>query len=231
MPSNLHIISDLRIAMETNQDLELMVTYKGIPVISKAKIVEIDGDMITLITHDPGLICIAKKDRLSILGSESLDPSSAQVGGVALQKREVRLQNFSDLGNRLGERMTVRVETETPIAICLESQDLRVEGEMVDISLQGAGLRISSGQYSPALKPGAQILASFDLPSGSIRIKCTVVSGAKREDHYRLSILFIENGEKMRRIFHYLVDRRKEIEEELLSEYQTAMEKINRGDE
>ena len=53
MISNIQIISDFRLAMEMRHELEPMVTFKGVPVICKVRITQIDGETVTLVTHDP----------------------------------------------------------------------------------------------------------------------------------------------------------------------------------
>ena len=85
MISNIQIISDLRLAMEMRQELELMVTFKGVPVICKAKVTQIDGENVTLVTHDPGLIRIEYEKKISVLGSEFFEPSTAKVVKVDIR--------------------------------------------------------------------------------------------------------------------------------------------------
>ena len=47
MLSNIQIISDFRLAMEMRHVLEPMVTFKGVLVIYKARITQIDGETVT----------------------------------------------------------------------------------------------------------------------------------------------------------------------------------------
>jgi hypothetical protein len=222
MTSNQQIISDLRLAMDMNQHLELMVNFKGVPVISKAQIRDIDGEMVTMSTSDPGLVVLSTSPQTSILGSDYFEPSTAKVQEVDIQSGKVVLHDFSYLGNRLGERMLIRVEPQAPIPLKLEFEEQAVDGELVDISLSGAGIRIPSAKYTPLLKPGAVIQLKFELPNGMIAMSGTVLSGNRSIDLYRLSIRFGQNGEQKERIFKYLVDRRSQIEKELLAEFEKA---------
>jgi len=146
MTSNQQIISDLRLAMDMHQHLDLMVIYKGVPVISKAEIKDIQGDIVTMITHDPGLVCLRTSPQTSILGSDYFEPSAAKIQKVEIQSGEVVLDEFTYLGTRLGERMIIRVEPAAPIPLKLEFEDQAIDGELVDISLGGGGVRIPGGK-------------------------------------------------------------------------------------
>jgi hypothetical protein len=222
MISNIQILSDLRLAMEMRQELELMVTFKGVPVICKAKVTQIDGENVTLTTRDPGLIRIEHEKKISVLGSEFFEPSTAKVTKVDIQSGTLQLTNFSYLGTRLGERMMMRVEPKEPIRVALESENLAFEGDIVDMSLNGIGIRIDQPNYNPSLKPGTTIKTAFDLPNHHITLEGTVLSSIRAGNTYRLSLRFNQNGPQKIAIFRYLIDRRAEIENELKADYDHA---------
>jgi len=223
MTSNLQIQSDLRLAMEMKQTLEIMVFYKGVPVICKAQINTIEGNIVTMVTPDSGIVCIKPGSKVSILGSDYFEPSSARVVDADNRSGRLHLHDFSYLGNRLGERMIVRVEPKEPIPVIIISMDQRIEAEVVDLSLNGAGIRLQPGEYYPSLKPGALVNASFDLPAEAIELDATVISGTKVADRFRISIGFTGNGARKAAIFRYLIDRRSEIEQEIIAEYQQSI--------
>jgi PilZ domain len=225
MISNIQILSDLRLAMEMRQELELMVTFKGVPVICKAKVTQIEGETVTLVTRDPGLIRIEHENKISVLGSEFFEPSTAKVIKVDIHSGTLELNNFSYLGTRLGERMMMRVEPKEPIRVSLESESLLFDGEIVDMSLNGIGIRIDQPNYNPSLKPGTTIKTSFDLPNSRIEMEGTVLSSVKAGNIYRLSLRFNQNGPQKIAIFRYLIDRRAEIENELKSDFERARNK------
>jgi hypothetical protein len=227
MISNIQIISDLRLAMEMRHELELMVTFKGVPVICKAKVTQIDGENVTLVTHDPGLIRIEHEKKISVLGSEFFEPSTAKVIKVDIKTGTLELSNFSYLGTRLGERMMMRVEPNEPIQVSIDSEGLSFDGEIVDLSLNGIGIRIDQANYNPSLKPGTTIKTTFDLPNGRTVMEGTVLSSIKAGNTYRLSVRFNENGPHKIAIFRYLIDRRAEIESELKSDFKHARDKTN----
>ena len=227
MISNIQIVSDLRLAMEMRHELELMVTFKGVPVICKARVTQIDGEIVTLVTHDPGLIRIQKEKKISVLGSEFFEPSTAKVLNVDITSGALQLSNFSYLGTRLGERMMMRAEPKEPIRVSLESENLSFDGDIVDLSLNGIGIRIDQANYNSSLKPGTTIKTTFNLPKGLTVMDGTVLSSVKSGDSYRLSVRFNEIGPPKIAIFRYLIDRRTEIENELKSDYEQALGAAN----
>jgi hypothetical protein len=227
MISNIQILSDLRLAMEMRHKLELMVTFKGVPVICKARVTQIDGETVTLVTHDPGLIRIEREKKISVLGSEFFEPSTAKVLNMDIANGTLQLCNFSYLGNRLGERMMMRAEPKEPIRISLESENLSFDGDIIDLSLNGIGIQIDQANDTSSLKPGTTIKTTFDLPKGHTVMDGTVLSTVRSGKTYRLSVRFNENGPPRIAIFRYLIDRRAEIEGELKSDYERALGKAN----
>jgi hypothetical protein len=222
MISNIQIISDLRLAMEMRQELELMVTFKGVPVICKARVIQIDGETVSLSTRDPGIVRFESEKKVSVLGSEYFEPSTAKVIQVEIPSGTLKLSDFSYLGTRLGERMMMRVEPKEPIRVSLESESLSFDGEIVDLSLNGIGVLINQANYNPSLKPGTTIRTSFDLPNGHTVVEGTVLSSVKAGNNYRLSLRFNQEGPQKISIFRYLIDRRAEIESELKSDFEKA---------
>jgi hypothetical protein len=222
MISNIQIISDLRLAMEMRQELELMVTFKGVPVICKARVTQIDGEIVSMTTRDPGIVRFEHEKKVSVLGSEYFEPSTAKVIQTDIRSGALKLSDFSYLGTRLGERMMMRVEPKEPIRISLESESLSFDGEIVDLSLNGIGVLIDQANYNPSLKPGTTIRTIFDLPNGHTVVEGTVLSSVKAGNNYRLSLRFNQEGSQKITIFRYLIDRRAEIESELKSDFEKA---------
>ncbi|MFM8320880.1 MAG: PilZ domain-containing protein [Chloroflexota bacterium] len=222
MASNQQILSDLRVVMEARHELELMNIYKGVPFICKAWIDRIDGEQAVLRAQGPSLVCLAAEKRTRVLGSDYFEPSQAQALSVDLQHNEIVLANFSYLGAHLGERMVVRVEPRADLAVWIDCEGRRATGQVADLSMSGMGVRFPINAYLPVLKPGASILAGLELPSGPVSLGGTVISSTRAADQYRISVRFVAEQAHRLAIFHYLVDRRAEIEQELAEEYERA---------
>ncbi len=224
MPSNPQIMSDLRLVMEMKHDLELMNTFKGVPFICKARVQNIEGDLVEMETHDPGLVCMDREKQTKVLGSDYFEPSMAHVVSIDFANGVILLNQFSYLGTKLGERMIVRVEPKEPVAILIESERKKITGTLADLSLSGIGVFVDMSDYLPVLKPGTNVQVNLQLPNDSIALAGTILSALKISERYRLSIRFAPNGQQQKIvIFHYLVDRRAQIEEELRNEYQSIL--------
>ncbi|MBN1149134.1 MAG: PilZ domain-containing protein [Anaerolineales bacterium] len=223
MASNQQILSDLRLIMEADHALELLTNYKGVPFICKAKIGAIGADNVSIQAQDPAMICLLRDKQIRVLGSDYFEPSVAQIDSFDLFTGKAVLSDFSYLGTKLGERMIVRVEPKSPIDVHLKSEGLSTAGPLIDLSINGLGLRIGQADYSPTLKPGTSIQVNMQLPSGEISSRATVLSVVRTNEYYRLSMRFAGNDTQKKLIFQYLVDRRTEIEEELKDEYERAL--------
>ena len=223
MVSNPQIISDLKVIQDVDHELEILTIYKGVPFICKASILEIEGDNVKVQAQSPYIVCLLKDKKPRILGSDYFEPSIASVSSLDIHTGKIELTNFSYVGTKLGERMIVRVVPKNNILVNLSVEELMVTGEMADISINGMGVRIDSAMYNTLLKPGTNINLNFKLPTGEITLSGTVLSALKLGASYRLSIRFSHNGDHKIIIFRYLIDRRAEIEQELLADYQTAL--------
>jgi hypothetical protein len=219
MASNPQILSDLRVIHEADHQVELLTTYKGVPFICRAKIEELTDEHVQLRTTDESMVCLETDKKPRVLGSDYFEPSVAEVISIDLHSGLVDLHNLSYVGTKLGERMIIRVEPENSIPIDLLLDDFNVEGVIADISLNGIGVRVPVDGYNQTLKPGTLVNTHFNLPNGKIQLSGIVLSVLKLEYFYRLSIKFEQDGDQKTRIFHYLVDRRGDIQRELYQLY------------
>lgn len=223
MPSTPQIISDLMMVMQLDHELELMNTFKGVPFICKARVLNIDGDNVSLQTSGPGIVCLERERQTKVLGSDYFEPSVAHTVSVDFRTGIIVLQNFSYLGTKLGERMTVRVEPKDPVDVLIINQTQKTSGELADLSLSGVGVHIAQAQYSPALKPGTLVLVHMELSGKPIEVEGTVLSVLKLDDAQRVAIRFTQERGHRLEIFRYLVDRRAQIEKELQAEYEAVL--------
>lgn len=225
MTSNQQILSDLQLMHEANQEVELLSTYKGVPFICKAQILEISAEKVRLKANDPALVCLHDGNQARVLGSEYFEPASAQVLHLNLHEGLLDLGDFSYVGTKLGERMIVRVEPHSSAPVTLHGESQRTAGELADISLNGMGVRLAQSDYHALLRPGTIMKISVSLPAGDIQVNGTVMSVTRLPEAYRLAIRFNKLGAEKTTIFRYLIQRRAEIEEELQQAYAAALAK------
>lgn len=222
MSSNQQILSDLHLMQEANQEVELLTTYKGVPFICKAHIVEITPEKVRLQTSCAAIVCLNAGEQTRLLGSEYFEPASVLILGRNIREGTLELGEFSYVGTKLGERMTVRVEPDGSLPVELKGESHHTHGELADISLNGAGVRLAQSDYHALLRPGASLKLVAALPAGQIQVASTVMSVTRLPESYRLALRFNQPGPEKTLIFHYLIERRAEIEAELAQAYQQA---------
>jgi hypothetical protein len=118
--------------------------------------------------------------------------------------------------------MIVRVEPKEPIPVRLENQDQVTTVELVDLSLNGMGVRVESDSYSAFLKPGTAVQVGMHLPKEEVRLDGNVLTAIRSGSAYRLSVRFVPGSPHRVAVFRYLIDRRAEIAIELEEEYEQA---------
>ena len=219
MSSNQQIISDLKLMQETDQELELLNTYKGVPLTFKARILSIEEEKAKLCTEDPLAICLEEEKITRLLGNDFFDPAIASVLSYNAISGIIELGNFSYSGAKLGDRMIVRVEPKDAIEVKITNEDRTIITDLVDISISGIGIRILNANYTPFLKPGTVVQMDMHLDTGDISLGGMILSITKTPDFYRLSIRFAQNDNQKILIFRYLIDRRAEIRQELKQHY------------
>ncbi len=222
--SNLQVMMDLQLALNSKQPLELMTTYKGVPVINRAAIKSIGEELVTLIAEPAvGLVSLRNQTHTTILGSEYFDPASASIVQVKLDSREVVLRDFAYLGERLAERRRLRVEPQSTTMVALKLDVIETLGEIADLSLNGVGIRIRARNDDLRVKPGKQVQLRYELPEGAIQITGRILGSARLSGFRRISVHFNPNRDQKNRIYQYLVARREQIDHEMEKEYHEWM--------
>lgn len=209
--------------MDFDHQLELMNTYRGVPFICKARVLNVQDDQVEIETHDPALICLVQQKQTRVLGSDYFEPAVASVVQVDLLHGMALLNRFTYQSTRLGERMIVRVEPKAPIPVQIKTEDQSTNVELVDLSLNGMGVRVATSEYNVSLKPGTNIQASMQLLNEEILLGGNILTAIRSSGAYRLSIRFLPNNPQRVSIFRYLIDRRKEIALELQEDYDQAL--------
>jgi hypothetical protein len=212
--------------MDFDHQLELMNTYRGVPFICRAKVQNVRDDRVEIETHDPALVCLAKQKQTKILGSDYFEPAVARTESVDLVNSKATLTHFSYQSTRLGERMIVRVEPKEPIPVRIENEDQITTVELVDLSLNGMGVRVDGPNYSAFLKPGTAVQVGMRLPKEEIRLAGNILTAIRSGNSYRLSVRFLPGSPYRVTIFRYLIDRRAEIAIELGQEYEQALRDV-----
>ena len=224
MPSNPIILSDLALIKEARHPVELLSIYKGVPFVCTASIEQIEGENVELHASDKSLACLEIDGQARLLGSHYFEPAVGRVKSLDLGRGQIKLCDFSYAGARLGERMIMRVEPRQPVPVDIECAGQTCQGQIVDISFSGLGAWVRKDDFQPALKPGAELTLRFALQEKAFSLPGVILSLSKVPQHQRISVRYSQGWQEKLDIFHYLVDRRAEIEQEVLELYQAALQ-------
>ena len=221
MPINTQVKKDLLANLGVEHGLELMNLYKGVPLVYKATLAKVGDDGIQMVVAAPESICLLWEQSTIILDDRSSLALKAQVGSFLIEEGSVELINIQYTDRGFGVRTMVRVEPVEPIPIKISRNNQTTEGEILDISLTGFGIRVSS-LVDPPYQTRDPVGLALNLAGKEIRPSGTVISVIENDGESRLAVHFSENESVPFEIAHYITHRRAEIRQELREAYEAA---------
>jgi hypothetical protein len=213
------IISDLQYVMETSQELDILNFYKSFPITCKASVEGIDRDVVTLKVQRPGSVCLEAQEQTVILSRGLPEAVRARVVSFDLVSGQLKLDDFSYVGSRFGERMIARVQPDESINVEMEIEGQQFTGQLADVSLSGIGV------FSTSSIPqrGQMVQLTLPLPEGLITLPGKVLNLSETpEGQNRLSIGFTRNAQEIAVVMRYIKDRRIEILDEIEQMYERS---------
>jgi len=222
MDTNAQIISDLQHKIGFQKPLDFLNDWKGIPVIVKGYIQEVQNEAIVFRLEPPDSICFARNEYTLILHGIFIMGIQARILACDLQNGIAELGEFTYSNRGFGERATVRVQPDAPITAELSFDKTTISCKVLDISLNGFGLSTKSiGDLKDA--KGKAICIKLRLLEQEIEIPGTVVGIFLKEDSLRLAISFAQDAPNHDVISRYIAHRRVEIRQEIQTAYQEAV--------
>lgn len=234
MDTNAQIISDLQHKIGFQQSLDFLSDWKGVPVIVRGYIQEVQNEKIIFRLEPPDSICFAHDEYALILHDIFIMGIQGRILSFDPQKGIAELGKFSYLNRGFGGRVTVRVEPDTPIPAelvlpeapipeKLEMDEATISCQVLDISFNGFGLLTkSTGNLKDA--KGKPIHLKLRLLDQEIEIPGTLVGIFSKEDSLRLAMSFAQDAPNQAVIAHYIARRRAEIRQEIQTAYSEAVE-------
>ena len=218
MPTHEIIQQRLAAALRANRPLELLSGFKGVPVRFKAALLEIQAEGIIIQTSQPEAVCLDLDREVVVLGEGGDEALRADVVEVQMATGRARLARLRHAGDRLGNRLTVRVEPQTPIQVRLTLGGQTVVAQMVDLSMGGMAAQVAEVPPGVALKAHVMAPVAFDLPSGLVEMVGLIRSVRPEGTGKRLGISFPQDA-NVSVIVGYVLQRRVEILAELQQKY------------
>jgi hypothetical protein len=158
--------SQFELAARNQSRIQLMNSYKGLPVGSEGTILQVDRDVIRVKCELPQLACLQLEKQTYMKGPDLQGTIQAQSLSLDITRQEAILYNFGRVKGDIGQRSQVRVEPETPVTVLLQAgyHAAAVKGGLLDICTSGVGIYLDRILYSPRLYAvGADLNIQFTL--------------------------------------------------------------------
>lgn len=213
------ILPNLRAAMKAKRPLDLLSSFKGVPVRYKASIQQIQDEVVTVQTPRPEAVCLEVEREVVVLGEGAEEALRADVVSVELASGLAHLSHLRFADSRLGNRLTVRVQPREPMPLRLEAGGETFTGHVTDISMGGLAVKILSPDPALLLKVRAPVRVAFNLPAGATELVGVISSVKAAAAGKRLGIAFPQDAQ-VSAIVGYVLQRRVEILAELRAAYE-----------
>lgn len=216
------ILDDLKRLARTEEPVDLLNTYKGIPVLIKGKLTQVGADRVVVrFEKQFEAVCLTLENKTTLLSDVLAGPVNATALAVDLKAGTAILTQFDSLHNKIGDRMTLRVAPHDVIPVRLYSGRLHLTATVADVSMSGLGLYISPPDKAEPLrrKAVAQLVLKLDGPE--IELSGTINYIKFEAGACRLGVALVQTREA-RSLVHYIHKRQEAILAELKALYQAA---------
>ncbi len=170
--------------------VELLNSFKGVPILCRSKIESATPGGVVLIAEPPESVCLEWAEHTAILSDMLPDTVSARIKSFDILTGRVELGGLAYMSGRFGERTTVRVEPDSALKVTLEADGDKVEGELVDLSLDGASVQAALQGSEEWLKRRTSIRLTVHLPASDVTLSGSVRYVAPVGKIYRLGVGF-----------------------------------------
>jgi hypothetical protein len=153
--------------LKESEPVRFVNTYFGMPVNYSAKLLAIEGEHLSFQVSKAQIICM-RRDRFTYLISSLLPiVLKARVVRLDLRNELAILTDFQRASNQIGNRLTVRVELNTPVHAVLipENDKFSFRAQVTELSLNGAAVKLTKSVSTEKDFPkGSKIFIVFNLP-------------------------------------------------------------------
>lgn len=216
---NTNLAFALRQIMLRSAKLELLNTYRGVPVVYPAIPETIGEATLTVRVAGYEIICLTLEPMTILLSPLLEDPVRASVLTCNVGLGLATLGDFQYTSAQVGDRMVARVAPHDPVTVEVVAGDHTLTGQLADISIVGLGVIVPPAE-AIHLRPGSPVTVSLTLP---IEPKTALrLAGAVRSihpdggllEHNRIGIQFTPQIQPPV-IHQYVRERQGEIAREL----------------
>ncbi|MCS6909694.1 MAG: PilZ domain-containing protein [Anaerolineales bacterium] len=213
----------LRQVILRSAKLELLNTYRGVPIVYPAIPETADEATLTVKIAGYEIVCLTLEPMTILLSPLLEDPVRASVLACNVGLGLATLGNFQYTSAQVGDRMVMRVAPHAPLIVEVVVGEHTLTGQMTDISMVGVGVTVPSTE-AVHLSPGSPVTVSLTLPiepRTTLRLVGAVRSirpDGSPSEHSRIGIQFTPQPQPPI-LYQYVRERRDEIERELKALY------------
>ncbi len=216
------LMPSLQRSLKAGRPLDLLSTFRGVPVRYKASIRRIQAGIITVQAPSPEAVCLDLEREVVMLGEGAEEAMRADVASIQLAEGVAQLSHLRYADSRLGNRLMVRVEPKVAMSVRLEVAGQVMIGQLIDVSMGGLAVHIPLSDSALILKSRVPVRLAFELPAGPIELMGIVRSVKSVADGKRLGLAFPQDAQ-VSAIVGYVLQRRVEILAELKVVYEVRV--------
>lgn len=227
MESGSQIMARIQELAENEQPLILLNTYRGVPVVTTARIINVSSGYVAVGVHEYQAVCMSL-DGNTHVQSDYLD-SVYQADAVAVDvlKKQAILTDFVNVEEGVGKRVDVRVRPENPLDVEISGGEFSISGKVADISTSGVGIyTLAAYVYEDLpLEQHEPVFIDIKLPPTGrvVRLPGEVTNLIQREGNiiHRIGVRINAKDELVADLQAYISERQESILHELELIYDT----------
>lgn len=225
MSNHRQILTEIKKYVGQSREFDFMNIYKGVPLVYKGILQEIQGEKAVFELQSPDSICLSWSAETHILDNSLFSGIKANVAAFDINTSLVTLDNFNYSERGFGERALVRVEPAEPIPVELRWDDQYIDAGIVDLSLTGFGIHLDQASEQIPAK-GTRIHLKFKILNSEIEMPAKVMAIFEAQGGQRVATYFDDTSTGYSTIAQYITRRRVDLRKEIQEKHDHAMKAI-----
>lgn len=227
MESGSQVMARIQELAENEQPLILLNTYRGVPVVTTARIINVSSGYVAVGVHEYQAVCMSLDGNTHVQSDYLNNVFQADAVAVDVLKKQAILTDFIAVEEGVGKRVDVRVRPENPLDVEISGGEFSISGKVADISTSGVGIyTLAAYVYEDLpLERGEPVFVDIKLPSSGrvLRLPGEVSNLIQREGNViqRIGVRIDAKTLLVEDLQAYISERQESILHELQLIYDT----------
>lgn len=227
MESSSQILARMRELAQQEQPLILLNTYRGVPVVTTARIINVSSGYVAVSVHEYQAVCMSMDGNTHVQSDYLSQAYQAEAVAVDVLRKQAILTDFVAVEEGVGKRVDVRVRPENPLDVEISGDDFTISGKVADVSSSGVGIYTLAAyvQGELPLEQGEAVSIEIKLPKSDrvLRLPGRVTNLIYREGNIiqRIGVRIDSRTEQVLELQDYVNTREQAILHELELIYDT----------